>query len=222
MLYNISSHRTGSDNYLLAVSRYYAKSYFGLHKLSFVWLWEYMRVITGKYKGRTLIAPKNVARPTLDRMKETLFNIVNAKLQGATVLDLFAGSGQLAIECLSRGASRAILCDNSKDALSAIKANFDKIGETPEIIFGDFRTCLQRIDSKIDLIFVDPPYNSGFYYEVLRLVDTRNILSDDGLVICEHSAESDLPQSVGDLQLSDCRKMGTVKFSFYKRREQCE
>lgn len=181
-----------------------------------------MRVITGKYKGRTLVAPKNVARPTLDRMKETLFNIVNAKLPDAVVLDLFAGSGQLAIECLSRGASRAILCDNSKDALSAIKANFDKIGETPEIMFCDFRSCLERIDGKVDLIFVDPPYNSGFYYEVLNLVVVRNILSNDGWVICEHAAESDLPKNVGNLQLFDCRKMGTVKFSFYKRSEQCE
>ena len=181
-----------------------------------------MRVITGKYKGRTLIAPKNVARPTLDRMKETLFNIVNVKLQGAVTLDLFAGSGQLAIECLSRGASRAILCDNSKDALSAIKANFTKIGEMPEIMFCDFRQCLERINCKLDLIFVDPPYNSGFYYEVLDIVDSRNLLSDEGWIICEHSAESDLPKNVGKLHQFDCRKMGTVKFSFYQRSEQCE
>ena len=181
-----------------------------------------MRVITGKYKGRTLVAPKNVARPTLDRMKETLFNIINGKLQDACVLDLFAGSGQLAIECLSRGASRAILCDNSRDALDAIKQNFEKIGEKPEIMFCDFRDCLKRINCSIDIVFVDPPYQSGFYVDVLREIDTRNILSNDGWVVCEHSVDIDLPDNVGNLARFDCRKMGTVKFSFYQRSETCE
>ena len=176
-----------------------------------------MRVITGKYKGRSLVAPENVARPTLDRMKETLFNVLNPKLSGACVLDLFAGSGQLAIECLSRGASRAILCDNSRDALRAIKANFAKIGETPEIEFCDFRQCLARVDTKFDVIFVDPPYKSDFYGVVLTEIDGRNLLNDDGWVVCEHSATDELPSSVGNLTLFDCRKMGTVKFSFYKR-----
>ena len=181
-----------------------------------------MRVITGKYKGRSLVAPQNVARPTLDRMKETLFNIVNGKLQNACVLDLFAGSGQLAIECLSRGASRAILCDNSRDALNAIKANFEKIGEKPEIMFCDFRECLRRIDCSIDVVFVDPPYQSGFYGEVLHAIDSRGILSQDGLIVCEHSVDVDLPDRVGSLVRYDCRKIGTVKFSFYQRSELCE
>ena len=176
-----------------------------------------MRVITGKYKGRTLISPKSDARPTLDRMKETLFNVLGGKLQGACVLDLFAGSGQLAIECLSRGAKRAILCDNSREALNAIKANFAKISETPEIQFCDFRECLARIDCKMDVIFVDPPYKSDFYNVVLEEIDRRELLSSDGWVICEHAAADELPQSVGALALFDCRKMGTVKFSFYKR-----
>ena len=176
-----------------------------------------MRVITGKYKGRTLVAPENVARPTLDRMKETLFNILGVKLQDACVLDLFAGSGQLAIECLSRGARRAILCDNSRDALKAIQANFAKIGVKPEIEFCDFRQCLQRIDEKLDVIFVDPPYKSDFYGVVLTEVDSRQLLTDDGWVVCEHSATDELPQTVGNLTMFDCRKMGTVKFSFYKK-----
>ena len=176
-----------------------------------------MRVITGKFKGRTLVAPENVARPTLDRMKETLFNILNVKLQGACVLDLFAGSGQLAIECLSRGARRAILCDNSRDALKAIQANFAKIGEKPEIEFCDFSQCLARVDDKFDIIFVDPPYKSDFYGTVLAEVDSKELLTDDGWVVCEHSATDDLPQTVGGLTLFGCRKMGSVKFSFYKR-----
>ena len=179
-----------------------------------------MRVITGKYKGRSLVAPENVARPTLDRMKETLFNILAPKLSDACVLDLFAGSGQIAIECLSRGARRAILCDNSRDALRAIKANFNKIGVAPEIHFCDFRDCLARIDEKLDVIFVDPPYKSDFYYTVLSQVERLQLLAEDGWVICEHSATDDLPQAVGSLALFDCRKMGTVKFSFYKAQKE--
>lgn len=176
-----------------------------------------MRVITGKFKGRSLIAPDNDARPTLDRMKETLFNILDGRLCGAVVLDLFAGSGQIAIECLSRGAKRAILCDNSRDALAAIRANFAKIGEKPEIDFCDFRQCLAKIDTKLDIIFIDPPYKSDFYSIVLEEVDKRELLAKDGIVVCEHSATDELPQTVGSLTLFDCRKMGTVKFSFFKR-----
>ena len=181
-----------------------------------------MRVITGKYKGRSLISPKTDARPTLDRMKETLFNIVNAKLQNANVLDLFAGSGQLAIECLSRGASRAILCDNSREAIVAIKANFEKIGVTPELMFCDFRDCLKQLPCKMDLVFVDPPYKAGFYIEVLQELDKLNVLKENGWVVCEHAAEDTLPDSIGNFSRFDCRKMGTVKFSFYERCDLCE
>ena len=181
-----------------------------------------MRVITGKYKGRSLVAPKTDTRPTLDRMKETLFNIVNVSLQGANVLDLFAGSGQIAIECLSRGASRAILCDNSRDAVAAIKANFDKIGVTPELMFCDWRDCLKRLPCQMDFVFIDPPYKMGLYIEVLQQLDKLNVLKPNGFVVCEHAAEDDLPTAVGNLICFDCRKMGTVKFSFYQRSELCQ
>ena len=181
-----------------------------------------MRVITGKYKGRSLVAPKHDARPTLDRMKETLFNIVNAKLQGANVLDLFAGSGQLAIECLSRGAERAILCDNSRDAVAAIKANFEKIDVVPELMYCDWRDCLKRLPCQMDLVFIDPPYKSGFYVEVLQELCKQNVLKLNGWVVCEHAAEDELPETLGKLARFDCRKMGTVKFCFYQRSELCE
>lgn len=176
-----------------------------------------MRVIAGKFKGRTIVAPKQDARPTLDRMKETLFNILNYKLQGAVVLDLFAGSGQLAIESLSRGAQSVVLCDNSRDALSAIKTNFAKIGVEPKIIFGDYSQCLQQCGCKFDVVFVDPPYKSNYYVDVLEKLCICNLLNEDAVVVCEHLAEHELPQKVADLQIYDSRKMGTVKFDFYRR-----
>ena len=132
-------------------------------------------------------------------------------------MDLFAGSGQLAIESLSRGAIRAVMCDVSRDAASAIGANFEKIGIKPELYICDYKQCLAHLDCKFDIIFVDPPYQSGFYVNVLEKICELDLLSDNGIVVCEHLAESDLPCTVSNLKVYDSRKMGTVKFDFYKR-----
>ncbi len=176
-----------------------------------------MRVITGKYKGRALVAPKDGTRPTLDRAKETLFNILNPLLQGAVVLDLFAGSGQLAIECLSRGSSRAIVCDNGFSARQAIKANFEKIGEKAEAYFCDYSECLRRIANvQLDLVLVDPPYKAGVYDEVMSQLVAQNVVKVGGVVVCEHSADDTLSDAIG-FEKFDERKVGTVKFTFYKR-----
>lgn len=173
-----------------------------------------MRVIAGIYKGRTLVTPKSQARPTLDRTKETLFNILHFKLKGAAVLDLFAGSGQLAIESLSRGATMAVLCDCDKDAISAIKTNLEKVGAQAEVLFCDYSACLSKQNCKFDVIFVDPPYKSGFYNDVLNKISQYNLLNDDGVVVCEHSAEDAISNE--KFELCDERKIGTVKFSFFK------
>lgn len=175
-----------------------------------------MRVITGKYKGRALVAPKNCARPTLDRTKETLFNILNGDIPDSVVLDLFGGSGQLALECLSRGAERAVLCDNSRDAAQAIKTNFAKVGLTPELFVCDYSACLSAlVGSRFDLVFVDPPYKSDYYLDVLSKLQKLSLLSEEGKVVCEHAAEHGLPDEVGNLEKYDERKIGSVSFSFY-------
>ncbi|MCM1289274.1 MAG: 16S rRNA (guanine(966)-N(2))-methyltransferase RsmD [Corallococcus sp.] len=176
-----------------------------------------MRVITGKYKGRALVAPKNDARPTLDRTKETLFNILNPVIRGASVLDLFAGSGQLAIECLSRGAEEVVLCDKSPFAAEAIKINFQKIGEKPELFLCDYGECLSRLQRQFDLVFLDPPYKSGLYLDVLQQLDRHSTVKLSGTLVCEHSADDDLPHEAFGFSLYDQRKIGTVKFSFYKK-----
>lgn len=176
-----------------------------------------MRIITGKYKGRTLIAPKSQTRPTLDRTKETLFNILNPLIPDCVALDLFAGSGQLALECLSRNASRVILCDNSRDAVQAINCNFQKVGETPELFFCDYSQCLARLqDEKVDLVFVDPPYKSGVYSDVLKKLQENRVVKNGGVVVCEHSADIPLPLQEGKFSVYDRRKIGTVQFSFYR------
>ncbi len=178
-----------------------------------------MRIIAGKYKGRLLVAPKLDARPTLDRTKETLFNIIQMRISGARVLDLFAGSGQLAIECLSRGAQSAVLCDNNRLSVDAINQNFQKIGEVPRLYKCSFEQCLSALlPNSIDIIFLDPPYKSNYYIKAIELINKYSILADDGIVVCEHSAEDDLPSNIGDLFIKDTKKIGTVQFSFYIRR----
>ena len=182
-----------------------------------------MRVIAGKFKGRVLQSAGDNTRPTLDRTKETLFNILQLRIANATILDLFAGSGQIAIECLSRGAKRAILCDNDRVAQQAIKSNFAKIGIAPELYSCSYRNCLSNISKQsLDIVFVDPPYASGYYNDVLQSLSALQLLSDEGIVVCEHAFDVELPESVGDLQLYNQRKIGSVKFSFYQRREKCQ
>ncbi len=179
-----------------------------------------MRVIAGKYKGRSLVAVGNATRPTLDRSKETLFNILQMRLNDCAVLDLFAGSGQLAIESLSRGAKLAVLCDNNKQAQLAIRQNFQKIEEIPNLYCGSYQDCLLAQKGKqFDVVFVDPPYQSNYYVDVLTKIDEYDILSQDGIVVCEHSCEDQLPTVVSNLAVYDQRKIGSVKFTFYQRSE---
>ncbi len=182
-----------------------------------------MRVIAGKYKGRVLQAAGDATRPTLDRTKETLFNILQMRIANSVVLDLFAGSGQLAIECLSRGASRAILCDNDRIAQQTIKSNFQKINTASELYSCGYQNCLSSLaKNTIDIVFADPPYASGVYYDVLQRIDELQLLTDCGIIVCEHGCDVDLPAQIGGLCAYDQRKIGSVKFTFYKRSEICQ
>jgi len=149
-----------------------------------------MRIISGKYKGKNILGFNIVGtRPTQDRIKENLFNIINFKLKDKIILDLFAGSGNLSFESLSRGARFSYLCDNSSEAIKIINNNIKILGlDNIEVIKKDYKkTLLYLKDNKIkvDIIFLDPPYDSDYIYESFKLIDEYNILSDGGLVICE-------------------------------------
>lgn len=168
-----------------------------------------------------MVAPKSGTRPTLDRAKVTLFNILNGKLEGAVVLDLFAGSGQLALESLSRGAAAAYLCDTDKEAHKAIFANFQKIGAVPQLFTCDWATCLVRLRGvHADVVFVDPPFKSHLYVAVLNKLRAENITKIGGTVVCEHAAEDALPNEVAGFFAYDSRKIGTVMFTFYENKQQ--
>jgi 16S rRNA (guanine(966)-N(2))-methyltransferase RsmD len=152
-----------------------------------------LRVISGVAKGFKLKVTKGLkTRPTTDRVKETVFNIIRNGIQDAKFLDLFAGSGSLGIESLSRGADRGYFIDKSPDCIGIIKENlnFTKLAESAQVYCSDYRIALKKIAEKneqFDLIFIDPPYNMGFVADSVRLIEEYDILKQDGTIIIERS-----------------------------------
>ena len=151
-----------------------------------------MRIITGKKRGLRLETLEGEeTRPTADRVKEALFSMLTPSVPGAVVLDLFAGSGALGLECVSRGAKRCDLVEHSPKAAKVVRKNVEKAHFVEEcrIYEMDFRQFLQRAAEPYDLIFLDPPYRSGFYEEALRLIVERRLLSPGGVIVAEWDEE---------------------------------
>ena len=144
-----------------------------------------MRVITGEARGRRLREPANMdIRPTTDLVKESLFNIIQFDLEGRRILDLFAGTGQLGIEALSRGAKSAVFVDESNDAIKIIRANLEHCKLSGETVRENALTYLTHC-GKFDLIFLDPPYAGGLLDKALQKIIQFDILADGGIIICE-------------------------------------
>ena len=181
-----------------------------------------MRVITGKKRGMKLISPPEDApiRPTADRTKESIFNLIHEGIDGS-FLDLFAGSGQMGIEALSRGAKKTVFCDNDKTAADLIKANLKKTGFTDyTIYFGDYRKYLKTTTEKFDVIFIDPPYERGLAQRALSVIGEKgSCLKDDGTVIVECKFNEVLPEEEGRLILKDRRKYGIASVLIYGIKE---
>ena len=180
-----------------------------------------MRVIGGISKGRRLKVPKGQAlRPTAARVKEALFNILPHELCGVKVLDLFAGTGNLSIEALSRGAAEALLVDASRGAGKAIRENLGAmdfsrrsrvwITPVPRAI-----RLLSRRGEKFDLIFLDPPYEKGWLGPVLKAIVHGGLLEEGGVLVVEHSVREEVEKDCGPLNLQDQRRYGTTRISFF-------
>lgn len=149
-----------------------------------------MKVISGLYKGRKIEGyDLNGTRPTMERVKESLFATIQNYLDGSTILDLFSGSGNLGIEALSQGASFAYLVDYNQKAVKTIKQNIENIGiKNAEVINMDYLKALNYLKEKnikLDLIFLDPPYNTNYIEKSIELITKNNLLKDNGLIICE-------------------------------------
>ena len=167
-----------------------------------------MRVIAGRARGRALTAPKGLeTRPTSDKAREAIFGSIPFQIAGARVLDLFAGSGAMGIESLSRGAQEAVFVDNSREAVSCIRENLKNTGLSGSIVQTDFHAALKGMRGAFDFIFIDPPYKSGFYEDAVDLILDNGLLGESGKMIIEHDGTIDLEKS-GRIEIVKDKKYG--------------
>ncbi|HEY2460024.1 MAG TPA: 16S rRNA (guanine(966)-N(2))-methyltransferase RsmD [Candidatus Acidoferrum sp.] len=185
-----------------------------------------MRVIAGVYRSRILKSlAGNALRPTSDRLRETLFNVLGDAVNGSRFLDVFAGTGAIGIEALSRGASEVVFIENHGPAAKLIKRNLESLGikSAAAILPLDAVRALEKLDAKIkssshgfDFIFVDPPYAaSDDYSRVLRFLGASSLLAENCTVIAEHRRDFALPEKVGSLYRTRILKQGDAALSFY-------
>lgn len=179
-----------------------------------------MRVITGSARGAKLKTLEGLqTRPTSDRVKEAIFNIIQFGIEGRKVLDLFGGSGQLAIEALSRGASYAVMVDESREATNVIKENVKKVHfeDKCSVFQMDYQRYLSTCREKFDIIFLDPPYAEKMLENALQKISEIDILSEGGIIVCERPKEKVLPAAVGDFICSKDYVYGKTAVNIYSR-----
>lgn len=177
-----------------------------------------MRVITGSARGRKLMEPKDRSiRPTTDMVKEALFSIVQFDVPGRRVLDLFAGTGQLGIEALSRGAKECVFVDASPASLALVKKNLDHCGLQGQTVRSDALSYLKHAGT-FDLVFVDPPYEAGLYGPVLDALFTFDILSHGGIILVESPRETVLPEARPPYEKGKTYRYGKIALTVYTRK----
>jgi len=185
-----------------------------------------MRITGGRSKGRLLSTLKGLdIRPSSDKIRETIFNIIGQDTRGAKILDLFAGTGSLGIEALSRGAISALFVDKSQQAIKLIKKNlkladYESSGYT---IKKDLKKGLPLrhpfLNNKMDLVFIDPPYGKGYIPPVLEQLSNCGLLSANSVVVAESSKNEIIPEDLGRLKLFDTRIYGETKLEIYHYEE---
>ena len=184
-----------------------------------------MRIISGEYRGRILKSPAdNRTRPTSDRLRETLFNVLNPRIYSDTrFLDLCAGTGAVGIEAISRGAEFAAFVDKSQRACALIEENLDllKIPESQTEVFKDSaeKFVARQHSTAWDIVFYDPPYQENYRVFLLEFAaNLQLLLNEDGILIAEHHAKNLLPDEVGELHRRRILKQGETHLSFYERK----
>lgn len=183
-----------------------------------------MRIIAGKKRGHVLISPSGRdTRPTLDRVRESLFGIIQFELAGKKVLDLFAGSGAMGFEALSRYAEYAVFNDSLRECATILRANAEKLGfndvsTTYQLDFRAAITMCAHVLHRFDIVFLDPPYRAGIYEEAMSALLEANVLNDNCIVVVEH-ANAQPPETPNGFILRDRRKYGEVGISIFKLNE---
>ena len=179
-----------------------------------------MRVISGKARGVNLKTPEGVlTRPTIDRVKEALFSIINFDIPASNVLDLFGGTGQLGIEALSRGAKSAVFVDQREDACKLIKENLrrTKLEQDAKVVRMDYLDYLKRCREKFDIIFLDPPYAEVFLENALKCITEIDILQSGGIIVAERPLGKELPWDFEGYTRSKDYKYGKVLLTIYRK-----
>ena len=179
-----------------------------------------MRVITGKARGVQLKTPDGMqTRPTIDRVKEALFSIINFDIPNAIVLDLFGGTGQLGIEALSRGAKHAVFVDSSDSACKLIRENLrrTKLEQNASVIKSDYLNYLGRTKEKFDIIFLDPPYVEVFLEKALNRITEIDILQSGGIIVAERPLDKELPWEFDGYSRSKDYKYGKILLTIYRK-----
>ncbi len=180
-----------------------------------------MRIITGSKRGKKLITLEGEqVRPTTDRVKESLFNILQFQLEGRRFLDLFAGSGQIGLEALSRGAVLCVFVDASKESVRVVEKNVQStgMGDRAKVVGSDFAAYLSGCRERFDIAFLDPPYHSGLLERALLLTAQR--MNPGGVILCEHPKDETLPETAGEFELFRSYRYGKIMLTSYQRREE--
>ena len=177
-----------------------------------------MRVIAGKHRSRPLFAPKNNdIRPTTDMIKESIFNIIQNDVIGSKFLDLFAGSGSIGIEAISRGAEKVVFADSNKESINLIKKNLQMLKEDSTIIFGSYDYALSRLkNSEFDIIFLDPPYEFTNIADILCKIKENNVLAEGGIVIYESLYDKNFDKNVDGYNIIKSKKYGITSIDIYE------
>jgi len=181
-----------------------------------------MRVITGKARGVQLKTPEGMTtRPTTDRVKEALFSIIHFEIPGASVLDLFGGTGQLGIEALSRGAKRAVFVDSQDSACRLIRENLTraKMQQDGQVVRSDYLQYLDRCREKFDIILLDPPYAEVFLENALKRITEIDILESNGIIVAERPLGKELPWEFEGYTRSKDYKYGKILLTIYRKAE---
>ena len=185
-----------------------------------------MRVISGEFRGRNLEQLVGMEiRPTSDRVKESLFNMLGTRLIDCAFLDLFAGTGGIGIEAYSRGAAQVVFIDESAKSIKVLKTNLDKlhISDKVEVYNIDYLNAINKLaynNKKFDIIFIDPPYLKGFEQNALAKISEYKMLADEGIIVVEHDLKDKMPENTGELKLTRQKRYGNTMLSFYVSKEE--
>ena len=179
-----------------------------------------MRVITGTARGRRLGELQGMdTRPTTDQVKESIFNIVQFDIEGRRVLDLFGGTGQLGIEALSRGAAFCTFVDNRRDAARLIRDNLKvcELSDKAKVVQGDSIGYLSTVTERVHLVFLDPPYQTNLLENALKKIAEIDILTENGIIICESPVEKVLPELPAPYRKGREYRYGKIKITVYRK-----